>query len=263
MFTCYSDNIQKGHYIVKNGLTNEQFRTLEESLTYIKKVSCDMDYWCLIDQNINRMKEAINNFHFGKPENLVEINGALSNLLSAYYLWKCYNRDKSDNTFKFIQEEYRSKHVECYLISELRNYVAHNGFAISVASFDVLNEVLKLNVRPKDIIDSMAKAKKKPNAAFKQYLSDLISSSKDIDIIPLIDQFRMIYTEIQKQLWQQQEANVRTALKEVFTIVPKESPDLYNSYVISEDKERYLNTGHPLYYFGYKAKKYYPRFLTI
>ena len=69
--------------------------------------------------------------------------------------------------------------------------------------------------------------------------------------------------EIQTQLWQEQEADTKNALRKILEVVPQEYPDLYNSYILSQDGEKYLNTGHPLHHFIYKAQKYYPQFLDI
>lgn len=263
MYTCYSDNKQKGHYIVKTGISDEQFLSLEKSLGYIQNVSKDIDYWCLIDHNIIRMKDTTKNYCSKESEIFVEINGAFANLLSSYYLWKCYNQHEHSSSFKALQEDYRKKYIECHLISELRNYLAHDGFAISSTTFDVLNEIMHFNVSPQAIIDSKRKSGHKPNTELKKYLSELINAGKEIDAIPLVDRFQQIYLEIQTRLWQQREADTKHALQQILEVVPKEYPDLYNSYIISEDGEKYLNTGHQMHHFICRAQKYYSKFLEV
>lgn len=260
-YQCLSSGIRGVPYTVKTDISEVEYRVLNQRLDYILELSNEMDYWDLLDYNVAQLESVFSRAGCGQENSFRDLNGNFSNVLSSYYLWKCYNKHHGGEKFEQLLQEARSKHVECYLFSELRNYLAHDGFVINTIKFDVLKEKTSFYIEPQPLLKYAIQ--KKLNTKYKQYLQQLVDNQREIEVQELMRVFCNIYPEIQKDYWKTLEPKTKQCLELLFSVVPREEPDLYNSYIVSDDRKDYFNIGQPLSRFIKKASRLYPQFLEL
>lgn len=262
-YKCLSRSIQGTPYTVRTDISELEYCVLKQRLDVILELSEEMDYWDLLDYNVAQLESVFSRAGCGQENSFRDLNGTFSNVLSSYYLWKCYNKHQGGEKFEQLLQEARSNHVECYLFSELRNYLAHNGFVINTIKFDVLKEITSFYIDPQLLLKYANRKKNPPNARYKQYLQQLVDNQREIEVQELMRVFDIIYPEIQKDYWKTLEPKTKQCLELLFSAVPREEPDLYNSYIMSDDRKDYFGIGQPLSRFINKASSLYPQFLEL
>lgn len=260
-YKCLSIGIQGVPYTVKADISEVEYRVLKQRLDFILGLSNEMDYWDLLDYNVAQLESVFSRAGCGQENSFRDLNGNFSNVLSSYYLWKCYNKHHGGEKFEQLLQEARSNHVECYLFSELRNYLAHNGFVINTIRFDVIKEITSFYIDPQLLWEYADRKKNPSNARYKQYLQQLVENQREIEVQELMRVFGIIYPEIQKAYWKTLEPKTKQCLELLFSVVPRDEPDLYNSNIVSDDRKDYFGIGQPLSRFVEKAAKLYPQFL--
>ena len=260
-YRCISRGVQGTPYTIKTDISEEEYRALRQKLESLLELSNEMDYWDLLDYNVTQLGYVFLRTGCGQENNFRDLNRVFSNVLSSYYLWKCYNKHHGGEKFDQLLQEARSKHIECYLFSELRNYLAHSGFVINTISFDVIKEKTSFFIDPQLLLEFANQKKNKPNAKYIHYLQQIIDNQRKIEVQELMRVCCNIYPEIQKDYWKTLEPETKQCLEFLFSVVPRDEPDLYNSYLVSDDRKEYFNIGRPLSLFIKKASRLYPLFL--
>ena len=258
MYNVFSSNEKQWKYLIKGNISQMEFEHIQKSLEELVLVSNEIDYWCLFSSNIQKLKQEFHHVNNDDDLMFIRLNGAFANCLNSYYLWKCYhNHDKTDYIEK-IKKDFRSRYIECYLFSELRNALAHDGFIITQTSYDVLNEEMHIEIDPALILET----NRKLNGKLRDYLEKLKEDDLKIQVIELIDKIEEIYEKAQKQLWEAQKKAVRENLNLIFAVIPSSLTDFYNTYIESDDGNIHYNIGQKLYHFIIRSNMYYPDFIS-
>ena len=162
------------------------FSLVKEAMQRIQNLSNEMDFFTIIFYNLRSfMNTPKKRGVHGEPD-LAMINGCFSNYLNSFYTWKCFNKHEFDQ-FDTLHAGKKDKNIAYKFGDRLRNYVAHNAFAITSCEYDVLQERFIGIISPSELLNG-----DKWRGNVLNWLSDQERKEEAIDAYAGINEFEHI-----------------------------------------------------------------------
>ena len=231
------------------------FSLVNEAMERFQNLSNEIDFFTIIFYNLqsflNTPKiQGIN----GKPD-LAMINSCFTNFLNSFYTWKCFNKDEFEQ-FDALHTQKKDKYIFYQFGDRLRNYVAHNAFAITSSSYDSLREQFYGVINPRELLN-----RDKWTGKVKDWLQQNEKKSKGIDAYSFAIEFYKVCNELQCELWLSKVKQVRSDLLFISNLFPDGYYNIYNICLASQGQAVNVGIGQIIVHFLLKAVQFYPDFV--
>ena len=214
----------------KQQITRSQFLDIKAAIATIKDFANMIDYYSLIDYNVQLFLEKENIIQTREYRNFVILNGLFANWLNGYYMWKCNMQHMMGEDYKNKQQQYNEQYIEYKLAGEIRNYITHQSFAISTITYDIINERTYYYIKAEDLLAD----KKEMCARSKEWLKK--DEHQKIDSMQLTRSFYRIFRMIEKELMEKILKKVHEKMEIITNCIPRDFRNYYNVYVQSENE---------------------------
>lgn len=238
-----------------NTFDDTAFSQILEAKMRIQQMSNEMDFIAVLAYNlkcffdIKKLRCADGRIDFTR------VNCCFSNYMNSFYTWKCFLKRKYDN-FQFVHKKQKSDCIVYNFGDRLRNYTAHNAFAITKYKFDVISEKEYYIIDPEQLL-----LDKEWNQEVKEWIRKQADDDTGIEAYVFASEFYQRCQEIQNKLWAEQTPQIYDDLSTIFAILPNDFSNIYNVSVLSEDEAVNVCIGKIVAQFLKKAACQYPKFI--
>ena len=158
--------------------------------------------------------------------------------------------------FKTSGDLITAKYIFYQFGDRLRNYVAHNAFAITSSSYDPLREQFCGVINPCELLN-----RDKWTGKVKDWLQQNEKKSKGIDAYSFAIEFYKVCNELQCELWLSKLKQVRSDLLFISNLFPDGYYNIYNICLASQGQAVNVGIGQIIVHFLLKAVQFYPDFV--
>ena len=240
---------------VGNPFDDAVFSRISEAVDRIQQMSNEMDFIAVLAYNLKcfyDIKKA------KSPEgrtDFTRVNCCFSNYMNSFYTWKCFLNHKYDS-FQSLHGKQKNDCIVYSFGDRLRNYTAHNAFAITKHRYDVINE------KEYYIIDTeLLLQNEEWNKEVKIWLNEQAKNDTAIEAYMFASEFYQHCQEVQNELWAEQTQKIHDDLSAIFEILPAGFSNVYNVSILSEDQTVHIGIGQIVAQFLKKAAYQYPKFI--
>ena len=240
---------------VGNPFDDTIFSRISEAVARIQQMSNEMDFIAVLAYNLKSFYD-INKVKYpdGRTD-FTRVNCCFSNYMNSFYTWKCFLNHKYGN-FKSLHGKQKNDCIVYSFGDRLRNYTAHNAFAITKYRFDVINEKEYYIIDPEQLLKN-----EEWNQEVKRWLNEQVKDDTAIEAYTFASEFYRCCQEIQNELWAEQTQQIHDDLSAFFAILPTGFSNIYNVSILSEDQTVHIGIGQSIAQFLKKAAYQYPKFI--
>lgn len=240
---------------VGNPFDDTIFSRISEAVDRIQQMSNEMDFISVLAYNLKCFYDIKKAKSPDGRTDFTRVNCCFSNFMNSFYTWKCYLNHKYDN-FQSLHGKQKNYCIVYSFGDRLRNYTAHNAFAITERRYDVINEKEYYIIDPEQLLQ-----KEKWNQEVKIWLNEQAKIDTAIEAYMFASEFYQRCQEIQNELWAMQTKQIHDDLSTIFAILPTGFSNIYNVSVLSEDQTVHMGIGQIVAQFLQKAACQYPKFI--
>lgn len=182
---------------IKIEITDEQFKALQNSVSYLQETMAEIDYCLMLRENIFEAFEDFKTNGIGISNNFIRLNRYLMNWLNSFYAWIEYHEKNYKPLFSTMSKKYHDTNFSYRFAYGMRRYTTHQSLCISRISFDSLNETTKFIIP----IDEILLHGKKLNKKLLAELEQMKNESAEIDLESFTKDFLTMFESFQSELW--------------------------------------------------------------
>ena len=231
------------------------FSKISKAVDKIRQMSNEMDFIAVLAYNLKSFYDIIKARCPDGRKDFTRVNCCFSNYMNSFYTWKCFLNHKYDS-FRSLHRQQKNDCIVYSFGDRLRNYTAHNAFAITDYIFDVINEQEYYIIDPEQLLQ-----KEEWNTEVKRWLKEQAKDDTAIEAYSFVSDFYRVCQEIQNELWAEQAQQIRNDLFTILSILPDGFSNIYNVSISSEDQTIHIGIGQIIAQFLKKAAYQYPKFI--
>ena len=115
------------------------FSKVSKAVDSIQQMSNEMDFIAVLAYNLKCFYDIKKAKYPDGRTDFTRVNCCFSNYMNSFYTWKCFLNHKYDS-FQTLHVKQKNDCIVYSFGDRLRNYTAHNAFAITKHRYDVINE---------------------------------------------------------------------------------------------------------------------------
>jgi len=257
MMTYISKDLSGGkNEILKNDISEEQFKEINECLEYLDTCMYEIDYCLMLRDNIFDFLLNVEEDANDRDMVFVSLNRLFMNIMNSYYAWIEFHEKNFKSIFKPIVSQYYDNHFEYRLAYNLRSFTTHYSLAITSTTTYFDEDKTTINID----LDSLVRKNVKINATFKDELNkkiqnDFVGQDEHIiDAYSFVIKFFRIYERLQGDLWKTISKEIASKV-EVLQNYTQNDKTIKDIYVFSEDESTYVRVGSGIALLMKKWKK--------
>lgn len=228
---------------------------ISEATNRIQQISNEMDFIAVLAYNLKSFYDIKKVKHPCNRIDFTRVNCCFSNYMNSFYTWKCFLNHKYDR-FQLLHGKQKNNCIVYSFGDRLRNYTAHNAFAITKHIYDGINEKEYYIIAPEQLIQ-----REEWNQEVKKWLIEQTKNDTAIEAYSFASDFYRFCQEIQNELWAEQVQLIHDDLSAIFTILPSGFSNVYNVSILSDDHTVHNGIGQIIAQFLNKATDQYPKFV--
>ena len=236
-FSAYGYN--KDH-VYRSNISIEDVKEIERNIETINKLLSVADYYLMVRDNCF---DFLNDCHHNGPGNdktFIRANRLFLNALNSYYVWQEYSEQHPINPrHRDIIRKIKNRGV-LELANRIRHNGVHNNTPITESTYDSIKEHSTFTISINELFTE--KEQNGFNKKIKHYLSGIDKLEATSFIMDFLNEFN----SLNKDVWKELEENYLESIRFLQAYVPDNPPDCYNSVILNDEEDDYINIGRTL-----------------
>lgn len=238
--------------IIKNNISEDQFKVINESLEYLHTCMCEIDYCLMLRDNIYDFLRNIENDENDWDMVFVSLNRLFMNTMNSYYAWIEFHEKNYKSVFKPIVSQYYDAHFEYRLAYNLRSYTTHHSLAITSTTEHLDTGLKTIDIELEKLLDK----KSGIQSSFRKELDDTVfkKRTQTIDAYTFIINFFIVFEKLQGDIWNSI-CKIVTSKIALLQKLTQNDNTIKDTYVFTEDESEYVRVGAKIALLMNKWKK--------
>ncbi|WFR58251.1 hypothetical protein QA584_04065 [Anaerocolumna sp. AGMB13025] len=226
-----------GKYTIFKEITEEELKAAQESIRALQKIMICKDYYYIVVDNIDDWQKSLQSCDFLDNKSFTALNRYMYNILGAYYAWVEFYETNYKDIFGVVKKNYYDNYFTYRMIYNLRIYMTHCEMGITQSEINYDKQEVHIYVSPKNLIE---KGKSRLQNKVVKELEEMISENKLLDVEMLINDFKDIFTDMNKDLTKALNPKVKENLNFLYDCISKEGKLVQCSFIFDEDKNEVI-----------------------